>query len=186
MRISVVRFDPKLVPPAEAPLDAHGEIDLPDDLLELALQLRDDAAYLSAAYPAAAAPTKITESAKIAEPAPRRLGWKNWVSIGTAVAAALVLVVSLAYRPAANSRETASPLTASPSTAQPANAHCMAAVEVAAPASNQPAPAANGPRIQRLPWAPTPVLNEVSGPELEGLLDLWQNEQQVTETRISI
>lgn len=174
MRTSVVRFDPKLVSPAEAPLDAHGEIDLPDDLLELASQLRDDAAYLAAQFPAGA-PTIA------AEPVTRRRGWTRFVGIGAAVAAALVLMISLAYRPAVGPVETASP-----AIAPPANTHRVAAVEPHAPASRESVPAASGPRIQRLPWAPTPALNEVSGPELEGLLDLWQNEQQVTETRISI
>ena len=169
-----MRFDPKLVPPAEAPLDAHGEIDLPDDLLELASQLREDATYLAAQFPAPA-PT-IT-----AQPVTRRRGWPRWVGIGAAVAAALVLMLSLAYRPAVSPVETASP----PMT-PPARAHRLAVAESHPPAPREPVPAASGPRIQRLPWAPTPALNEVSGPELEGLLDLWQNEQQVTETRISI
>ena len=174
MRTSVVRFDPKLVPPAEAPLDAHGEIDLPDDLLELASQLRDDATYLAAAFPAAA-------PAKLAEPVTRRHGWTRWTGIGAAVAAALVLMLSLAYRPAGRPVETASP-----ATAPPTNVHRVAVAEAHAPAPREPVPATTGPRIQRLPWAPIPALIEVSGPELEGLLDLWQNEQQVTETRISI
>jgi hypothetical protein len=43
-----------------------------------------------------------------------------------------------------------------------------------------------GPRIGQLPWAPTPAIGEVTGPELEGLLDLWQNDEQPAETRISI
>lgn len=45
-------FDPKLVQQAEAPLDAAGELQLPEDLLELAAQLGDDAQYLAKLYPA--------------------------------------------------------------------------------------------------------------------------------------
>ncbi len=181
MRTSVVRFDPKLVPPAEAPVDVSGELDLPDDLLELASQLRDDAAHLAAHYPASA---PLSAAPTAAPAATRRRGLPRWARIGAAVAAALLLLVSLAYRPTILPRETASPPVPTPaSTTQ------LAVMEVVESHTTEPratSPSAVGPRIQRLPWAPTPALNEVSGPELEGLLDLWQNDQHVTETRISI
>jgi hypothetical protein len=45
------RFDPKLVEQAEAPLTDSGDLLLPDDLLELAAQLGDDAQYLAKLYP---------------------------------------------------------------------------------------------------------------------------------------
>lgn len=45
-------FDPKLVQQAEAPLTDAGELQLPDDLLELATQLGDDAQHLAKLYPA--------------------------------------------------------------------------------------------------------------------------------------
>lgn len=44
-------FDPKLVQPESPPLDAAGELQLPDDLQELAAQLGDDAKYLAKTFP---------------------------------------------------------------------------------------------------------------------------------------
>jgi hypothetical protein len=45
-------FDPHIIRPDDAPLDAHGELQLPDDLAELAAQLGDDASFLAQTYPA--------------------------------------------------------------------------------------------------------------------------------------
>ena len=45
-------FDPKLVEQAEAPLTDSGDLQLPDDLQELAAQLGDDAKYLAKVFPA--------------------------------------------------------------------------------------------------------------------------------------
>jgi hypothetical protein len=51
MPFDPTRFDPKLVEQAEAPLTDSGDLQLPDDLLELAAQLGDDAAHLAKLYP---------------------------------------------------------------------------------------------------------------------------------------
>src|SRR5262245_53218640 len=47
-----MRFDPNLIPPDEPPLDADGELKLPDDFAALADQLHADATHLAAQYPA--------------------------------------------------------------------------------------------------------------------------------------
>ena len=44
-------FDPKVIGPEAPPLDAAGDLQLPDCLLELAAQLGDDAQHLAKLYP---------------------------------------------------------------------------------------------------------------------------------------
>lgn len=176
-------FDPRLITPDDAPLDAHGEIDLPDDLAELAAQLRDDAAHLSACYPAPALHKTVAAAEVVSAPSRtinRTSRMRRALLASFAVAAALAVAVGIGYLPRQED--------------EVARARPLIATEVAATSApdatsetSSTAPAASpSPRIQRLPWAPTPAIGEVSGPELEGLLDLWQNDEQVTETRISI
>ena len=43
--------DKQVIHPDNAPLKDSGELDLPDDLLELAAQLGDDARHLASTYP---------------------------------------------------------------------------------------------------------------------------------------
>jgi hypothetical protein len=45
-------FDPHLIHPEQPPLTGSGDLQLPDDLAELAAQLGDDARHLAATYPA--------------------------------------------------------------------------------------------------------------------------------------
>jgi len=164
-----VRFDPHYIPGEDAPLTASGEIDLPDDLLELAAQLQDDAAYLAEKYPAAGAEKVNVYVA----PAAKRSALR-WVAVAGFVSAALLLAVVVAPRSS--------------------NMHVgvpehVAVATPAAPVSDvitDPPASPSGSRTVRLPWAPTPAIGEVTGPELEGLLDLWQNDEQPGETRISI
>ncbi len=168
-------FDPKLIRADAAPLDDAGEIELPDDLLELAAQLRDDATYLAERYPAEPAP--LLTPLPLAAPV-RRVRW-HWV--GTA-AAALLAMLAATYRPA-NMVPEPTPAVSVAAALPPASA---SAPRSTAPSSTGAttetfitAPA--GPRIERLPWAPETVVPSVSGPELEGLLDLWQNDGQELE-----
>lgn len=175
MRILVVRFDPRLIQPDDAPEDACGELDLPDDLLELAAQLGEDANYLAERYPAPVAEPFVAEvvAARVASATPARRGWVV-AAIGGVAAAAMVAIAVQSLLPS-------STLPMAESVAAPA---AKPAVVERPIASSVSAPA--GPRIERLPWAPSPAITNVSGPELEGLLDLWQDDQQPTETRIEI
>jgi hypothetical protein len=167
-----VPFDPKLIQPEDAPLDAIGELDLPDDLLELASQLRDDANYLAERYPAERSELPLREQLS---PFPSRV--RYWWVAGAA--AAMVAVLASAYRPASLIPQ---------ATRTVSDAGSVAASDVTA---SQPGPIvataepttspAGESRIQRLPWAPESVVPTVSGPELEGLLDLWQNDGQELE-----
>ena len=67
MPFDPTRFDPKLVEQAEAPLTESGELQLPDDLQELAAQLGDDAAHLAKLYPAHSSPLAPREESVCAD-----------------------------------------------------------------------------------------------------------------------
>jgi hypothetical protein len=176
-----VPFDPRLIHPDDAPEDACGELDLPDDLLELAAQLQDDALYLAARYPAKVAVEPLlaeVTAVNVHAPTPSR---RHWLVAGGSIAAALTIAVALAYRPPTEPREAALPVNNVASVSIASTNPPGDEVHVSTPI-NKPA----GPRIERLPWAPVPAIGEVTGPELEGLLDLWQNDEHPAETRISI
>lgn len=182
-----MRFDPKLVQPDDAPLDEQGEIDLPDDLAELASQLGDDAAYLASRYPAIAAEVVAVEPVIareiVAVPdrnAPRvpsrRQGWL----IASAAAALAVLIVTSVVPPNADTpvrgRESAH------------SAPTPVIADSDSPTVRSAQPVATPPVRERPPLRTVPsamLLNGVSGPELEGLLDLWQNDDEA-DNRISI
>lgn len=153
-------FDPKLIPPDDAPLRPDGEIDLPAELAALGEQLRDDAQHLAKRYPAArdgAAPVAIVARA-------RARSWGK-VAVLAASAAATVLAGVVAL-------QIAIPQKATPSVAErPDSAGNNAVV------APEAVPAA-GESI----GSPTTVsLTELSGPELEALIDLWQREPSRAE-----
>jgi hypothetical protein len=141
-----MRFDAKLIQPDEPPLTAGGELDLPADLAALGQQLGDDAAHLAAKYPAA------TVVGRSPAPSARPLA-PFYLSLGASlVAAVLVAVMVWQLRPS------------------PAPVQRSAAVSspVAAPATfpSPAAPAASG----------SISLVDLSGPELEALLDLLHDD----------
>lgn len=169
-------FDPKLIQPDDAPEDAFGEIDLPDDLLELAAQLGDDAAYLAERYPATATEPLVARAMPATNPVRRHI--RRWVALASS-AAALLVALGLWWQPQER------PATPVAEIEMPTSEPPVAPKHL----SNAPVTSVStrpGPRIERLPWAPTPAIGEVTGPELEGLLDLWQNDEHPAETRIEI
>lgn len=135
-------FDPKLIHPEEPPLTAGGELDLPADLKALGEQLHADAARLAAAYP----------PSRESSPAPRRQSYAKYSALvlGSTLAALLIAAVvwqSLPDQPAASRTAAALPPTG-------------VAVPVASPAIVVPQ------------GAESVSLVELSGPELEALIDL--------------
>jgi hypothetical protein len=182
-----VRFDPKLIQPDDAPLDPAGDIELPDDLGELAAQLCDDANFLAARFPAklpalpaelapVPAATKTTAAVVLAGPSRRPF----WISL-VAAAAILLLVISGTYRPTPQRRSEHAAQT------DQSVKHVLAQ-DLAFPAPEQNRPAAvrtEAPRPVSPVSSPALFLNGVSGPELEGLLDLWQTDG-AQDSRISI
>jgi hypothetical protein len=145
-------FDPRVIPPGEPPLSGDGELKLPRELAALAQQLGEDAAHLAACYP----PRPIDLHERAAQAA----GWRRRTVIlaGSGAALALILlVVSLAWRgvpPASVDRP-----------------------ELAAAASSETDRQPNQPARRATAAARTTVsLAELSGPELEALLDLIERD----------
>ena len=143
-----------LIQPDDAPLRGDGEIDLPADLAALGEQLRDDALHLAKRYPAGAELTATRPEPASAVRA-RSRSWKKVIVLaGSALATVLagVVAVQLMDVPPSTPRVAIAPGASEPLSATPAVI-----------------PAAFAP-------APTISLTELSGPELEALLDLWQRE----------
>jgi hypothetical protein len=151
-------FDPKLIQPDDAPLLPNGEIDLPADLAALGEQLRDDAAHLATRYPATVQASPLSV---------RRLRWSKISVLLTSVAATVLagaVAMQLPLHRKATPKLAETPkLSESPQRGSPA----------LAPAAI-PAPVAGSPTAVSL--------TELSGPELEALMDLWQRSE--TEGRL--
>jgi hypothetical protein len=148
-------FDSRLIQPDDAPLRGDGEIDLPADLAALGEQLRDDALHLAQRYPAGA-----ELSAMRPEPASAtRVQARSWKKVAVLAASALatvlagVVAVELMNSPRGNPHVAIVPANPDAKLVEPA---------IAAPAA--------------IAAPPTISLTELSGPELEALLDLWQRE----------
>ena len=158
-------FDPKLVQPDDAPLLTSGELDLPSDLAALAEQLGDDAAHLASRYPADRAPAValsaelIESAARIKRHSPRRIAWVAAASLASA--AVLTISVAIAWRNQGEVAPTNGTLATSPLSANAA-------------ASAQPAELVSLPAPQSA--AGTLSVGELSGPEMEALLDLLSAE----------
>jgi hypothetical protein len=163
-----MRFDPRLIHPDDAPLRASGELDLPDDLAALAEQLADDAAHLSARYPADGNP-QIALAAELVDSAERikRRAWRHAaLAIGASLAsvAAVVLTVSLALR----NRE-------------PVDAAVVSPPDSLLTTVPPPAPATT-PVSMPIPTPTSLSLGELSGPEMEALFDLLQHDHERTSS----
>lgn len=159
-------FDPKLIHPDDAPLKPDGELDLPDDLAALGEQLRDDAAHLAACYPAEGRQVGgQTQVAAVARSRSRR-----WMRVGllTTSSLASVLVIAVALQHFSKTRQVPPSIEATSTDGQPAHAISQ---------SNTVNP------VTDLRPAPTTIsLTDLSGPELEALLDLWQRDPQPPES----
>jgi len=165
-------FDPKIVPPDPSPWDDGADLELPDDLAALGEQLRDDAAYLAERYPArrdvAAAGTARRAAAARR---PRRM----WLAAASAAAIVLLLAGSFTAwrwvsRQSPGDNVTAGvPVTAPSAEVQP---------EGETPRATHPTPVSNDVPAAVLPTVPAVFLQNVSGPELEGMLDLMEHEPE--------
>jgi hypothetical protein len=161
-------FDPRLIQPDDAPLLPDGEIDLPPDLAALGEQLRDDALHLAARYqPGSAVGRELVQPASASRVRSRT--WKKVAVLATsglATVLAGVLDVQMLGSRQANPR---------------------VAVAPDAPQENPSEPAAIPASLPTSIGSPPMVsLTELSGPELEALLDLWQREPgQAERTGVS-
>ena len=146
-------FDPKIIAADDA-FDSGAELKLPADLALMAEQLGDDAARLSACYPPPVAPAlaAVSRQQTAAPSISRKSAWLTRSLAGTALAAGLVtisLVASNAYRPQRGNHSS------------PAAAHEAPSLDDSAP----------------VPVTPASWLGDTSGPELEALMDLWEQEK---------
>ncbi|QDU27543.1 hypothetical protein ETAA8_26310 [Anatilimnocola aggregata] len=155
--------------------------ELPADFAALGEQLQADAFRLGSVYPACRPPLELIEALA---PRPQRPHWARWL-VGSSAAAAILLAVGL--------------IVAMNVPQQPAvtSAHSNTTAPEAVPAESivavVPAPT---PPVVSLPVEPTrpafltpsrpvsyrPAVVGVSGPQLEGLLDLWNEQPQAGAT----
>ncbi len=191
-------FKPKLIAPDEAPVDEAGELQLPGELVELAQRLTSDADALASAYPARSpanwsaspvapdtvnAPSKTSDPSKSRERATSPRRWLGWIAslLGLLVAVTVGVAVYFAAMSGEQTRRSVSDA--------PAAGQSEHVAETANPSSPQPQPSAvsktdreqpaTAPaRAESAPWSTAPALflREVSGPELEALLDLMEQE----------
>ena len=194
-------FEPKIIRPIEPPeltaaarwTDEEFEAQLPGELEFLAAQLRDDAAQLAAVYPAGdtTVGNALRGVPEIAEKPFRRSTRRSvvaWSTVGTLASVVLALTaVSLPW--VAPIRELHSPnLVDSKATeTQPR----YTPVENREPDLERLVQAAvdkaTAPDFANPASASTPAvfLQNISGPELEGLFDLWEDDPD-EQGRISI
>ena len=155
-------FDPKLIREDDASFEG-GDLKLPDDLALMGEQLGDDAARLAACYPPPM-PSVLAVSRQKSAALSRRTSWLTRSLAGTALTAGLVtisLVASNSYRPQ----------DANHSLPQVAPSPVSRALVV------HEAPAPKGTQPQKIPVTPASWLGDTSGPELEALMDLWEQDQ---------
>jgi hypothetical protein len=157
-------IDPRLIHPDDAPLRADGNLDLPDDLSALAEQLADDAAHLSARYPADREP-QVALAAELVRSAERikRRAWRPAMFIaGATLASVAAMGLTLSLLAPRHEQNHATDLVSSP------------IVRSAATAPFEPS--ATMPVSFPVPSPTALSLGELSAPEMEALLDLLQRD----------
>jgi hypothetical protein len=183
-------FDPKLIEGEPAPLDDSGEIILPQELHELADRLRIESQRLSSQYVTHVVPSSAANVATSdrSNTAGGSIGWR-----ALAVLLTCGLVILLIGRPAGT------PIVPTRNEQRPAAGTSVPAArqETSSPASSSPTsalPASSPPAVGSRPITRATdgatelsddLLREVSGPELEGLLDLLEKDSSKSN-RVSI
>ncbi len=161
-------FDPKLI--RDDDTNFEGDLKLPDDLVLMAQQLGDDANRLAATYPPPRPQLVVTRFSGLTNV------WFTRSLAGTALAAGLVAISLLAWnsrflptgeRPASVGR--LGGLGESTDTTVPS--HRPAYAVRPPPAHESPSPSG------QVPVTPASWLGDASGPELEALMDLWEQDQ---------
>lgn len=177
-----MRFRHRVIPPDQPPLDEAGDVMLPDDLAALGDRLRCDADMLSSHYPARSTEENMGRQATCLDgkPANSRRYW-----FATAAVAALLLTVAawpvvnrLSQQPVnthrlviESSSESSPPRNVEGDRLPEASANSVGVTNM----DVQPVDYHGGKRS--IESTPAVFLQDVSGPELEGLLDLWEQEQ---------
>lgn len=184
-----MRFRHRVIPPEQPPLDEAGDIELSEDLLALGDRLRHDADVLATRYPACVSDEDAEfETGRLDGNSrhPRRYRYTVRAVAGLLLAVACWPAVSRLVQQTQDSRRlvTESSPESSPS----------GSVDQHRPPSPVP-PSIDVPNMDVNPagyhskgtidGTPAVFLQEVSGPELEGLLDLWEEENS-TASSVSI
>ncbi|WP_425616080.1 hypothetical protein NA78x_006019 [Anatilimnocola sp. NA78] len=162
------------------------EEDLPADFAALGEQLQVDALRLGSVYPACRPPLELIDALAAK---PRRASVWRWVAGGSVAAATILLITGLAI--VANSQRDNDPRVAE-SSGTPANNAAAAPADttafVQAPLVRLPDESTNrliSNPTSRAPVQPIsyrPAVTDVNGPQLEGLLDLWNEQPQAGAT----
>jgi hypothetical protein len=169
-------FTPRIVVAEPAPLTDTGELELPDDLAALADQLSDDAAHLSSKYPASDAPVvpKSVVSSGSRDPVdasgPKRAAMRQRAStfaLASCVAVAALSLITLSSAIFNDQITEPSEQSISARDSQPSESTSeFTPVRVSLATDEQAEPVSR----------PLIMLGGASGPEREGLLDLWRDE----------
>jgi hypothetical protein len=164
-------------------MDEAGDVMLSDDLAALGDRLRSEADMLAEQYPARSADGDVRTQATRTDGKPTvRVYWLATAAVASVLLAVAVwpLVNGLVQRSSdTHTRVTESPLGTSPSrnvddsVSPAATSHSIGAIHV----DTRPADYQDERSIESTPAV---FLQDVSGPELEGLLDLWEQEQSAT------
>lgn len=185
-------FDPRILRPDEPPLDENGELVLEGKLAELAGQLRDDAVRLAEVYPPSALRQVSVDNSSVegspdVSPLPAHSRHARFVVPAAAIV--LLAVSAIALRVAQQQWPVKAPGERYASTAEPQTDHetfiqaeststdiesRLVAQEVHEDVGS-PAlpPAASSPARA----STSLFLHDYSGPELEGLFDLLEEQQ---------
>jgi hypothetical protein len=162
-------FDPQLI--REDDSDFSGELKLPDDFALMAEQLSDDAARLAAAYPPPTlVVTRFSGFANRLKPVTTNK-WLTRSFAGTALAIGLVAISLVAMN--ANLHKDDSVATPSAPSPIAGPAVDLGGKPLGSYLATNP-PSSADPKI---PVTPASYLGDASGPELEALMDLWEQDQ---------
>lgn len=181
-----MRFRHRVIPPDQPPMDEAGDVVLSDDLTALGERLRNEADMLAAQYPASSNDEDMRYQAARPDAKPIRAR-RYWY----ATAAVASLLLALAAWPLVNglvqhSSNTHALVTESPSGSSPSRI----VEDKASPAGSSHSVGVTNVDMQPADYhgersiesTPAVFLQDVSGPELEGLLDLWEREQSATSS----
>jgi len=206
-------FSRRVIPPDPPPVDDSGELLLPDELLALGEQLRNEAAALAQQFPASGRQPADVPVEAAASPAARAPSWRA----RSAIAAALLVgaaayawvhtpwpeagqvrtaerqpnaVVPVARTDSPEDQSLASPAGDRRGNAEPTSTDPPTRRSDRAPAGPPEASDHQGQTADSRPapfdqTTPAVFLWEASGPELEGLLDLWE-QGGVSSSSVSI
>jgi hypothetical protein len=175
-----MRFKPRIIKPENPPLDDDGQLQLPADLQQLGQQLHREAHQLAETYPPAT--IDLPPPGEADRPRQRRQR-RVWQPVLQAAAAVLIVGVIWQQLPdwsALGPQDTPSAKRNQPDLASSGEMTGSSDRQDWATWLSWGERIAQWNRGRTLPTIPqmdqVPFLDEITGPELEGFLDLWELE----------